>query len=471
MNNGLNGLLESGLLNEDTKTALEEAWNAKLDEVRSSLREEVEAQVKEELTLRFEQDTSNLVEAMDNMLTDAVKQYAVESVAATKSLNEERTKLTQAIKEARADYKAKTASHLQMVEQFVMNQLSEELKGITEDHRAMQEQRVRLATEISEAKASYNAQLAEHSDRLQQFVMTKLSEEIGSVKAQESALAEQRREDAKKLREHRISMNEQTANRINKLEGFVLEQLNKEIGELNEDKQALVDAKVRLIAESKSKLDETKKAFIARASKLVESTIDSQIRSELTHLKDDIKEARNNMFGRRLFEAFSAEFMTSYLSEGSEVRKLQGQLNESAQALVQAEKILNEKNELIQTSARKAKLAEERATRIQIKNELLSPLSKEKKNVMESLLETVKTDRLKEAFDKYLPTVLNEGMRNATQGRRVPLSETSAEPKKTVAVTGNRVNPLAESARAEDVQVSQTKSEISELRRLAGIEE
>lgn len=90
---------------------------------------------------------------------------------------------------------------------------------------------------------------------------------------------------------------------------------------------------------------------------------------------------------------------------------------------------------------------------------------------MESLLETVKTDRLKEAFDKYLPTVLNEGMRNANQGRRVPLSETSAEPKKTVAVTGNRVNPLAESARAEDVQVSQTKSEISELRRLAGIEE
>jgi len=469
MNNGLNGLLESGLLNEDTKTALEEAWNAKLDEVRDSLREEVEAQVKEELTLRFEQDTSNLVEAMDNMLSDAVKQYAVESVQATKALNEERTKLTQAIKEARADYKAKTAQHLQVVEQFVMTQLKDELRGITEDHRAMQEQRVRLATEISEAKASYDAQLNEHSDKLQQFVMTKLSEEIAQVRTQEKALAEQRVADAKKLREHRTSMNEQTAARINKLEGFVLEQLNKEISELNEDKEALVEAKVRLVAESKAKLDETKKAFIARASKLVESTIDAQIRGELTALKEDIQEARNNMFGRRLFEAFSAEFMTSYLSEGSEVRKLQGQLNESAQALAKAEKILNEKNEVIQLSARKAKLAEERAARIQMKNELLSPLSKEKRNVMESLLETVKTDRLKEAFDKYLPTVLNEGMRSANQGRRV-LAE-AAEPKKTVAVTGNRVNPLAESARAEDVQVSQSQTEISELRRLAGIEE
>ena len=468
MDNGLNSLLESGLLNEDTKTALEEAWNTKLDEVRSSIREEVEEQVREEFSVRFEQDKGNLVEAMDNMLTDAVKQYAVESVAATKALNEERTQLTQAIKEARASYKAKTADHLKMLEQFVMAQLSEELKELTQDHRAMQEQRVKLAKEISEAQASYDSKLAEHTARIEQFVMTKLSEEIGAVKAQEKALAEQRVADAKKLREHRTSMNEQTAARINKLEGFVLEQLNKEIGELEEDKNALVEAKVRLVAESKAKLDETKKAFITRASALVEKTIDAQIRGELTQLKEDIQEARNNMFGRRLFEAFSAEFMTSYLSEGSEVRKLQSQLNESQAQLEAAQKILTEKNDQIAQSARKAKLAEDRAARVQIKNELLAPLSKEKRNVMEELLDTVKTANLKEAFQKYLPTVLNEGMRSANQGRRT-LSETAAEPKKTVAVTGNRVNPLAESARAEEVPAK--SNEIAELRRLAGIEE
>lgn len=469
MDNGLNSLLESGLLNEDTKTALEEAWNAKLDEVRSNIREEVEEQVREEFSVRFESDKGNLVEAMDNMLTDAVKQYAAESVVATKALNEERANLTVAIKEARASYKAKAVEHTKMLEQFVMSQLAEELKGISEDHALMQEQRVKLAKEISEAQASYNSKLAEHTSRIEKFVMTKLSEEIASVKSQETALAEQRVVDAKKLREHRISMNEQTAARINKLEGFVLETLNKEISELEEDKNALVEAKVRMVAESKTKLDETKKAFIARASKLVESTIESQIRSELTQLKEDIQEARNNMFGRRLFEAFSAEFMTSYLSEGSEVRKLQTQLSENKIQLEAANKILTEKNEQIVISARKAKLAEERATRVQIKNDLLSPLSKEKRNVMEELLDTVKTDKLKEAFQKYLPTVLNEGMRNANQGRRA-LSETAAEPKKTVAVTGNRVNPLAESARAEDVP-AKSNNEIAELRRLAGIEE
>lgn len=470
MDNGLNSLLESGLLNEDTKGALEEAWNAKLDEVRTSVREDVEAQVREEFSVRFEADRNDLVEAMDHMLTDAVKQHAVESVQATKALNEERTKLTQAIKEARASYKANTAKHMQMVEQFVMAQLAEEIKELTNDHRAMQEQRVQLATQISENKAFYEGQLAEHADKLQQFVMTKLSEEIGSVKAQEQKLAEQYVANAKTLREHRIAMNEQTAARINKVEGFVLEQLSKEIGELNEDKNALVDARVRLVAESKSKLEETKKAFIARASKLVESTIESQIRGELTQLKEDIQEARNNMFGRRLFEAFSAEYMSSYLSEGSEVRKLQTQLSESAKQLNAANEILAESKAEVQASARRAKLAEERAQRVQIKNELLSPLSKEKRNVMESLLDTVKTDKMKEAFQKYLPTVLNEGMRNATQGRRVPLSETAAEPTKTVAVTGNRVNPLAESARAGEVS-GLSNEDRAELRRLAGIEE
>lgn len=468
MDNGLNTLLESGLLNEETKTALEEAWNAKLDEVRSNIREEVEEQVRVEFLERFEQDKNDLVEAMDNMLTDAVKQHATESVAATKALNEERAKLTQAMKEARASYKAQTANHSKMLEQFVMGQLASELKELAEDHREMQAQRVKLATEIAEAKGNYDTQLAEHSARIEQFVMTKLSEELGKVKAQEKELAEQRVTDAKKLREHRIEMNEQTAARINKLEGFVLETLNKEIGELEEDKQALVDAKVRLIAESKSKLDETKKAFIARASKLVESTIDAQIRGELTQLKEDIKSARENLFGRRLFEAFQAEFMTSYLSEGSEVRKLQAQLNESAAQLEAANQILNEKNDQIIQATKKAKLAESKASRIQIKNELLAPLSKEKRNVMESLLDTVKTENLKEAFQKYLPTVLNEGMRSANQGRRV-LSETAAEPKKTVAVTGNRVTPLAESARAEEVS-GLSNEDRAELRRLAGIE-
>jgi len=469
MENGLKGLLESNILNEDTKQALEEAWNKKIDEMRSSIKEEVEGQVREEFSGRLESTKAELVEAMDLMLTDAVKKHAVESVAATKALNEERSRLTHAIREARADYKAKIAQHTKVLESFVLNQLKSEIAELSEDHQAIKEQRVKLAREISEAKAGYDAKLNEHTEKLQKFVMTKLSENLNRIKVQEGELAAAKKLTFSKLREHRAATTEQTAQRINQLESFVLGQMTKELKELNEDRQSLVEAKVRLVAESKSKLDETKKAFIARASKLVESTVDSHLRKEMSQLKEDIKSARENMFGRRLFEAFSAEYLTSYLSEGSEIKKLTTQLSEAQAQLKDAKTVLSEKNQEIVQSDRRVKLAEQQALRVKTMNELLAPLSKEKQNVMKELLDTVKTVSLKEAFNKYLPTVLNENVRS-NPGRTV-LSEAPMTVNKTVAVTGNRERNLTESARADDSLVVQSRTEISELRRLAGIEE
>lgn len=419
MEKGLMELLESSVLNEETKAALESAWNSKLNEVRSSLREEVATEIREEFAARFEHDKSNLVEAMDRMLTDAVKKQANDNAEAVKALKEERAQLTTAIKEARASYKIQVTEHTGMLSQFILNQLKEELVELSQDHKAIKEQRV---------------------------------------------------QDAKKLREHRISLNEQAAQRINKLEGFVLGQLKKELNEFNEDKQALVDAKVRLVTESKAKLDETKKAFIARASKVVETTVESHLRRELTQLKEEITEARQNSFGRLIYDAFQAEFMTSYLSEGSEIKKLSTKLHESKNALAQATEALSKKNDEILQVARRARLAEDRANRVATMNALLGPLTGAKKSMMEELLEGVKTTNLKEAFNKYLPSILNEGSRVATQGRRA-LSETApVTEKKTIAVTGDRPNRLAESARAEEVTQSTSRDEIVNLRRLAGLE-
>jgi hypothetical protein len=470
MQKGFKELLESEVLSEDTKTALAEAWNAKLDEVREAVKGEVEAEVREEFSLRYEQDKGNLVEAMDRMLTDTVSKYATESAETTRALKEERAKLSEAIKEQRASYKAKLAAHTQMMEQFVLNQLRDELKEISEDHAAMQTQRVKLAQEISEAKATYDAKLAENMERLQGFVLTKLSEQVQAGKAQAQSLAESRVADAKKLREHRTSLNEQAAARINKLEGFVLEQLTKELRELETDKSNLVEAKVRLVAESKQALESTRKAFIERASKIVESTVEASIRKEMTQLKEDIVAARENIFGRRLFEAFQAEYMTSYLSEGTQVKKLTAKLQEAETRINSLATKLNESADAVKVSVRRVQIAEERASRVKTLNELLSPLSKEKRNIMGELLESVKTPNLKTAFQKYLPAVLNENVKAKDQGRR-PLSEAApAIEKKTVAMTGDRPNRLAESARVEDSAQRET-AEIVELRRLAGIDQ
>jgi hypothetical protein len=83
--------------------------------------------------------------------------------------------------------------------------------------------------------------------------------------------------------------------------------------------------------------------------------------------------------------------------------------------------------------------------------EMMQPLSKDHKEIMGALLESVKTDKLQNAFNKYLPSVLKE---DAKTTKKV-LSESNTE------VTGNKAEA---SASAE----SQT-ADIVYLQKLAGI--
>jgi len=87
--------------------------------------------------------------------------------------------------------------------------------------------------------------------------------------------------------------------------------------------------------------------------------------------------------------------------------------------------------------------------------ELVAPLGKEKRDIMEDLLKTTKTDNLREAYNKYLPAVLNETAVKST-GKTV-ISE-SATSQKT-AVTGDKTSS----------ENTAPEAEIVSLRKLAGI--
>jgi hypothetical protein len=203
------------------------------------------------------------------------------------------------------------------------------------------------------------------------------------------------------------------------------------------------------------------------------------MRTAMVKLKEDIQYARENIFGRKLFEAFQAEFMASYLSEGTHIKKLSAQLNEARQQMEavrqEAQGLQNklmEQQKLIEGANRKALLAEERATRSKTITELLSKLSGDKREVMAELLESVKTSQLKEAFHKYLPTVLNE-TRGNKQKTTTLVNNNKPEvlvEKRTVAVTGNRPNKLTEAVKEVENDKTATNDEILELRRLAGIQ-
>jgi len=83
----------------------------------------------------------------------------------------------------------------------------------------------------------------------------------------------------------------------------------------------------------------------------------------------------------------------------------------------------------------------------------LKPLTKEKASVMGELLESVQTDRLQSAFEKYLPAVLNNSP--ARQATKAILSEGRSE------VTGDKTAKV--SAPIEDA------TNVIEIKRLAGL--
>lgn len=280
---------------------------------------------------------------------------------------------------------------------------------------------------VAEDRVAYRKHMSEHANVLDEFVMETLRKEINE------------------LREDREAQDKNMA----QLEGFVLEQLTKELNEFHEDKRSLVEAKVKLIKEGKEAIESTKRKFIESAANKVEGILENTIKKELTTLKEDIQVAKENTFGRKIFETFAAEFMSSYLNEGTEVAKLNKSMDELKAQLDEANKAVAEKEVQLTESARKARVAEDKAQRKTALNEMMAPLSKQQKEIMGALLESTKTADLQNAFNKYLPSVLKEDAK--------PLKEKKVLSESTKEVTGGKT---AE-ANVDD--------NIVNLRKLAGI--
>lgn len=531
MEKELQELLKSDLLNEDVQKTLQEALVKKLEEAKQQAREEVELTVREEYARRYAEAKEELIDATEKLVTESVGTFLKEGAEERKALQEEKQKLSKAIREARADYKSKLDAHKKMLETFVLDVLKKEVGELSQDHRDVAIQKVKLQKEISEAKTQYNAKLREHLDmmntviasklkaelselaedhkeiiankiKLQEtieqakvdsakklkeqsevmknFVLTQLREEMTKLRSERIALQEKKVETVSMLREHRETLNETYKGRLTKLEGFVVEQLTKELAELEKDRQELAEARVKLYAESKAKLLETQKEFIARATTVIEKQVETQLRKEFTEMREDIMEARRNNFGRKIFEAVASEFMVSFYSESKEIKKLNEALAAKEAMLSEAQAKVNEKQRIVESAARKIKLAEDKATRVVELNRLLAPLDKSKRKVMEGLLETVKTEALKESFDRYLPHVMagttkpaapvapqpaRSGVALLNENKPVNVTE---KKKSVIEVTGNKTNnKLAESVKAEEAQTD--NAEIFNLRRLAGI--
>lgn len=270
------------------------------------------------------------------------------------------------------------------------------------------------------------------------------------LKVFESFLAQGLAKEVKELREDRKSAQAG----FEKLEAFVIEQLSEEIKDLHADKKALVEQRVKLVREGKIAIAEAKKSFITKSATLVESNIKSMLKTEITQYREDIERARQNEFGRQVFEAFGGEFMSSFLNENTEVKKLQNKLNVMESTVEKLNGAIAEKDQLVESANIKLKATQDRAQRGKVMGGLLKTLSEDKKTVMKGLLESVSTDKLESEFRKYLPAVLNE-----SAGKKSESNSGKVLNESTTIIAGNRAV----------AQPNSNDTELAEILTLAGL--
>ena len=334
-------------------------------------------------------------------------------------------KLNEAREQARAELREEFAQRyehdksvmVEALDRMVTDGLTAEVKAIAAEKQAIAEDRVKFHGKMKESATKFN-----------NFMVTKLAEEIGE------------------LRKDRKQHNEG----LEKLENFVVHALAREIQEFAQDKRDVVETKVRLVREARGKLEQLKARFIKESAEKMSQSVSRHLKAELTQLHEDIKVARENNFGRRIFEAYAAEFGATHLNEKAEVRKLYDLVSRKDRQLAEAINLGRKAKVLIEHKEREVRMLKESNERESTLEMLLAPLNREKAETMRNLLESVQTARLKNAFEKYLPAVLED--------RSVRTSKVITE--QVTAVTGNKT--------VSNVP-QEERSNVIDLKRLAGL--
>jgi hypothetical protein len=351
----------------------------------------------------------------NNVISEEIKSEIESSWEA--KIQENRDQITTTLREEFAQkYEHDKSAMVEAVEGMLADRLQAELTEFAEDRQG-----------LIEARAKYAKKMKSDSKTMESFVLQALKKELVELHADRQAVSEN----------------------VNNIESFIVDTLAKEIAEFRSDKKDLAETKVRLVRDSKAKFESIKKDFIARSAKIIEETVAKGLTAEMTQLREDIDSARRNDFGRRIFESFASEYAASHLNEKSETAKLMQVVATKQAELEEAAKIVADTQKLVESKEQELRIIKESARRKETMGELLGPLAGDKRSVMGELLESVQTDKLHSAFDKYLPAVMNGG---------APAKKTLTEAKE---ITGNK--------QAQTFSSEEKTAEIFDIRRLAGL--
>jgi len=205
MIDAISKLVESGAISEDVQKSIQEAWDSKIKENR----ENVSAELREEFAKRYEHDKSNMIEAIDKMMTEKLSEEITKFVEDRKALAQEKIaykenvgahsaklqefimqKLSEELKELHNDRKG-VHENFNKMEEFVVNALAKEIKEFHEDKKGVVETKVKLVAEAKKQMAKMKEAFITRSAKVvESAVNKKLAEELKALKEDITAARE-----------------------------------------------------------------------------------------------------------------------------------------------------------------------------------------------------------------------------------------------------------------------------------------
>lgn len=354
--------------------------------------------------------------------------------------------------------------------------LSDEVKALIVEAWESKVQTVReeVSAEIrNEFATKYEKDKSEIVEAMNAMIQDVLTSNLTEVHAEKNAAVAEQVRYKKAIRENNKNFNtfcqkvlknevkefrqdrKAVAESMGKINDFIVAQVSTVLEDFHNEKRKLAEAKVEFKIHAKKELSETKAKLVKEQAKLASAFVTKIVTEELTQLKDELKVAKENNLGRKIFEAYFAEFSTSYFNESKEVKKLTKTIKEKEAQVEAISKELHASKTKLTESQNVNAVTKEKLERSAIMNEILSPLGGEKRAIMKEMLDKHPTSKIRGQFEKYLPMIIEGSVRVSSR----MLNEDSHITERN----GNRKNIISESKEEDKKLISDFVSQFNKI--------
>ena len=184
-----------------------------------------------------------------------------------------------------------------------------------------------------------------------------------------------------------------------------------EMKEIHEDIDRFRDLEAEYavkLTEAKKDLSEQLESDLGELIDKLDTFLEMRLATEFDDLREDLQETRKLEFGRKIFEAFLPEYRKHFVDASATERELREAKAKIGKLEGKYNNVKKAKDDLF----RKVKM-----------EKVLQPLKGSQREVMETILANVETDKLEEGYTRFIGRVLKEQKTETKVNSKKPITE------------------------------------------------